>query len=218
MVLLNRVWWQKNGLRVAVHVSALIPFLLLARDYALGLFLVDPVREITTRTGRTALILLLLTLACTPVASLTGWRRVIGVRRTLGLYTVFYVGLHVLTFVGLDYAFDWTLMLADLDQQKYVLVGAGAAFLLGLLALTSTRGWQRRLGRNWKRLHRLIYLIGVLVVVHYSWLSKDPRGPLKAAAVLAVLLFLRLSPVRHVLRRARAKVYPTFLVRTNRPA
>lgn len=218
MVLLSSAWWRKNGLRVVVHVAALIPFILLARDYALGRFLVDPVREITTRTGRTALVLLLLTLACTPAASLTGWGQFIRVRRTLGLYTAFYVGLHVFTFIGLDYAFDWTLMLEDLDQQKYVLVGAAAAFLIGVLALTSTRGWQRRLGRNWKRLHRLIYLIGVLVVVHYSWLSKDPRGPLKAAAVLAVLLLLRLAPMRRLMRRARAKVHPVPLVKTKRPA
>jgi Predicted membrane protein len=171
----------------------------------MGNFLVDPVREITTRTGRTSLILLMLTLSCTPLTLLTGWRYATQIRRPLGLYTALYVGLHLFTFIGLDYRFDWGLMFDDIGDQRYVLVGAAAAGILALLTLTSTRSWQRRLGRNWKRLHRLVYLAGVLAVVHFLWLSKDPREPLRFALLLAILLAFRLSPVRRGLIDLRTR-------------
>jgi len=210
MVLVDTI--RKRWLKILVHVGALLPFVFLVRDYALNLFLVDPVREITTRTGRMALILLLLSLACTPINTLFGFRRALRVRRALGLYAFMYAGLHFLTFVGLDYGFDLEFLGPAIFDQRYVIVGFAAFLLLLTLALTSTRGWQRRLGRTWKRLHKFAYLAGILAVVHFLWLVKDPREPLRFAVVLLLLLALRIPRVRratsYVRNRIKRATYP----------
>lgn len=201
MVLLD--WLRARWLRLLVHIGALIPLAWTIWQYWQGLFLVDPVREITTRTGKTSLILLVLTLLCTPLATLFGFKEGLRVRRTLGLYTFLYVSLHFATFVWLDYGFDLALLQEAIFAQRYVLVGFAAGLILLALAITSTRGWKRRLGKNWKRLHRLIYLASVLVIVHFAWLVKDLREPLRYGLVVAVLLVLRIPRVRHAVSRAR---------------
>jgi sulfoxide reductase heme-binding subunit YedZ len=202
MVLLARL--RARWLRLLVHVGALLPFAWTIWQYWQGLFLVDPVQEITTRTGRTALILLVLTLACTPLHTLFNFKRGLQLQRTLGLYTFLYVSLHFATFVWLDYGFDLSLLQEAIFAQRYVVVGFAAGLILLVLAITSTQGWQRRLGRNWKRLHRLIYLASVLAVVHYAWLVKDLRGPLRYGVVVALLLVLRIPRVRKALSRTRS--------------
>lgn len=204
MVLL--AWLRPRWLRLLVHVGALLPLVWIAWQYWQGLFLVDPVREITTRTGKTALILLVLTLACTPLYTLFRFKPGLRVRRTLGLYTFLYVSLHFATFVWLDYGFDLALLQQAIFEQRYVLAGFAAGLILLALAVTSTQGWQRRLGKNWKRLHRLIYLASVLTVVHFGWLVKDLREPLRYGLVVALLLVLRIPSVRKVLSRTRSWV------------
>jgi sulfoxide reductase heme-binding subunit YedZ len=189
-----------------VHVGALLPLAFLARDYALDLFLIDPVKEITTRTGRLGLLLLLLSLACTPLNTLFGFKGVLRVRRALGLYAFVYISLHFLTFVGLDYAFDFELLGPAILDQRFVLVGFGAFVMLFILAITSTRGWQRRLRKNWKRLHKLVYLAGALAVLHFLWVVKDAREPLKYGAVLVLLLALRIPWVRKSSSQVRYKL------------
>ena len=206
MVFLNRDWLRKNWLRVVAHAGSLLPLAWLVWAYTQDLFLVDPVREITTFTGKTAIILLILSLACTPFITLTGWKPVGRVRRALGLYAFLYAGLHFLTFVGLDYGFDPELIWGGIFAQRYVVVGFAAGLILLTLALTSTRGWQKRLRRNWKRLHRLVYLAGILVAVHVMWLSKDPSEPLRYVVVIALLLALRLPPVRKAISQARQRL------------
>lgn len=204
MVLLTKL--KANWLRIMVHVGALLPLAWTILQYAQGMFLVDPVREITTRTGKAALILLLLSLACTPLGTVFGFNRVRRVRRALGLYAFLYASLHFATFVGLDYGFDFTLLPQAIFDQRYVLAGFAAGLILLALAITSTRGWQRRLGKKWARLHRLVYLAGILAIVHFAWLVKDIREPLRYAAVLAVLLLLRLPPVRRVVSNTRYRL------------
>lgn len=204
MVLLTKL--KANWLRIVVHVGALLPLAWTILQYAQGMFLVDPVREITTRTGKAALILLLLSLACTPLGTVFRFNRVRRVRRALGLYAFLYASLHFATFVGLDYGFDFTLLPRAIFDQRYVLVGFAAGLILLALAITSTRGWQKRLGKKWARLHRLVYLAGILAVVHFAWLVKDIREPLRYAAVLAVLLLLRLPPVRRAVRNVRYRL------------
>jgi sulfoxide reductase heme-binding subunit YedZ len=194
MVLLDKI--KDNWLRIVVHAGALLPLAWLAWHYSQGLFLIDPVREITKITGQGAIILLMLSLACTPIGTLTGWKRVQRVRRALGMYAFVYAGLHFLTFVYLDYGLDVELLRQAVFDQRYVLVGTASGLVLLALALTSTRGWQKRLGRTWKRLHRLVYLAGILAVVHFLWLGKDPREPLRYAVILALLLVLRIPRVR----------------------
>jgi sulfoxide reductase heme-binding subunit YedZ len=201
MVLLD--WLRARWLQVVVHGGALALLAWTIWQYWQGLFLVDPVREITTRTGRTALILLVLSLACTPLSAIFGFKRALRVRRALGLYAFLYASLHFATFVGLDYGFDADLLAQAIFDQQYVLVGLAAGLILLALALTSTRGWQRRLGKNWKRLHRLAYLAAILAVVHLTWILKDPRDPLRYVAVLALLLVLRIPPVQKGMGRIR---------------
>ena len=203
MVLLGLNWLKSRWLKVLVHAGALLPLVWLAWQYTRGLFLVDPVREITTITGRGALILLVLTLACTPANTLFGFKQALRVRRALGLYAFLYASLHFATFVWLDYGFDIELLVEAVFAQRYVVVGFVTGLILLALALTSTKGWQRRLGKNWKRLHRLVYLAGALAVVHFAWLVKDVRVPLQYGAVLALLLVMRLPRIRKALSRGR---------------
>jgi len=201
MVLARKI--ETRWLQILSHVAALLPLALLAWDYWQGRF-IDPVQEITTRTGKTALILLILSLACTPLNIILGFKQVMRVRRALGLYAFMYAGLHFLTFVGLDYGFDFDLLLGQgILDQRYVLVGFAAGLLLLGLAITSTQGWQKRLGKNWKRLHRLVYLAGILAIVHFMWLAKDNREPLRYGAVVALLLIVRIPAIKRALNNAR---------------
>jgi sulfoxide reductase heme-binding subunit YedZ len=194
---------KARWLQILTHVAALLPLAWLLWDYWQGLFIIDPVREITTRTGKTALILLILSLACTPIHTIFGVKQVLRVRRALGLYAFMYASLHFLTFVGLDYGFDFDLIGQAILGQRYVLAGFAAGPLLLLLAITSTRGWQKRLGKNWKRLHRLVYLTGVLAIVHFMWLVKDIREPLRYGAVVVLLLIVRIPVIRKAVSNAR---------------
>jgi sulfoxide reductase heme-binding subunit YedZ len=199
-------WLRANWLRILVHVGALLPLARILWQYATGGFLVDPIREITSLTGKTALILLVLSLACTPLVTLFGFKQALRVRRALGVYAALYAGLHFLVFVWLDYGLDLALIGRAIFDQRYVLVGTAAGLILLALTVTSTRGWQKRLGKNWKRLHRLVYLAGILAVVHFLWLVKDVREPLRYAALLALLLVLRLPPIRRLVSRARQRL------------
>lgn len=204
MVLLERL--QRNWLRILVHIGALLPLAWTIWQYSEGMFLVDPVREITTRTGKTALILMVLSLACTPLSTIFGFKQALRVRRALGLYAFVYASLHFATFVGLDYGFDLSLLPQAILDQRYVVVGFAAGLILLLLTLTSTRKWQKRMGKNWRRLHRMVYLAAFLVIVHFLWLSKDILDPLRYAALVAFLLVMRLPLVRRSVSRVRHRL------------
>ncbi len=188
--------WQSVG-QVIVHLAALAPLALLIWDGLHGSLTAEPIRALTLRTGKPALVLLVLSLACTPLSAIFGLRQALKWRRPLGLYAFFYAALHFLIFVGVDYGLDLSLLREALLEKRYALAGSAALLLLLPLAITSTRGWMRRLGRHWKRLHRLVYPAGILAVVHYVWLVKaDLREPLMWGAAVALLLSLRLPAVR----------------------
>jgi sulfoxide reductase heme-binding subunit YedZ len=197
---------KTNWLRILTHVGALLPLARLAWYYWQGKFVIDPIREITTYTGRTALILLILSLACTPINLLFGFKQVIRVRRALGLYAFMYVALHFLTFVGWDYGFDLDLLGPAIFEQRFVLAGFAAFLLLLPLAITSTQSWQKRLGKNWKRLQRLVYLVSVLAILHFFWLTKDPGRPLRYGVVVALLLAVRIPAVKKVIHNIRRQL------------
>jgi sulfoxide reductase heme-binding subunit YedZ len=194
-----------NWLQALTHVGSLVPLGRLAWGYWQGSFF-DPVKKITTTTGRAGLVLLVLSLAATPVSTLLGIRKVLRVRRALGLYAFLYVALHFLAFSGLDYGFDLDLLGPAIVSQRFVLVGVATLLLLLPLAITSTRGWQRRLGKNWKRLHRLSYVAGILAVVHFLWVVKDAREPLRYGAIVAILLVARIPWVRKTVSNARRRL------------
>lgn len=187
-----------------VHIGAWIPLLSIACDYTHDGLTANPIQAVTLRTGKTALVLLVLTLAVTPAVTLTGQRWLVKLRRLLGLYAFMYVAIHFLIFTGLDYGFDAALLGDALFEKRYAYVGLAAGLILLSLAITSTKGWMRRLGKNWKRLHRGVYLAGALAVVHYAWLVKsDYRQPLAFGALVLALLALRLPFVRRKLSGIR---------------
>jgi sulfoxide reductase heme-binding subunit YedZ len=144
------------------------------------------------RLGRYALALLLLSLIPTAVRTITGYGGLLRVRRALGLYAFLYAALHALAFAGLDYGFDLDLILQVIAESHREIVGLAALGILAALALTSIPGLTRRLGRYWKWIHRMVYLAGALVVLHYVWNYKELRAwPTVTAAVLALLLLAR---------------------------
>jgi len=190
-----------------VHPLALLPLALLLFDAAAGRLTVNPIQDITHRTGAAGLVLLMLCLACTPLG-LIGLRWAGSLRKPLGLYSFLYVALHLLTFALLDYGLDWRLIGQAIEEKRYVLAGLAAFLLLVPLAVTSTKGWQCRLGRGWRQLHRLIYPAAVLAVLHFLWLSKVPTEPLLYGAALALLLVLRLPPIRRWVGSLRQREAP----------
>jgi methionine sulfoxide reductase heme-binding subunit len=180
-------------LRVAVWVGALLPLALLVYDTLTDGLGAEPIETLTHRTGWWGLTLLLATLAVTPVRRLTGWNRIIGVRRLLGLWAFAYVVLHFAIYL-VDQELVLVYITEDVLERPYITVGFAAFLLLIPLAVTSTRGMIRRLGgRRWQLLHRIVYLAAALGVLHFLWLVKaDVREPLVFGGVLLVLLLLRL--------------------------
>lgn len=207
----RQVTWLRSTLnltkfQVLVHVGAWAPLALLIVDYFRNNLTVNPIQELTFRTGKTALVLLVLSLACTPLNTVFKFRPALKVRRALGLYAFMYASLHFLIFIGLDYQFDAGLLREAIFEKRFALVGFAAFLILLPMAITSTKGWMRRLGRKWKRLHKLVYLAGLLVVVHYVWLVKsDIREPLIYGGVVVVLLAARIPGVRRYLSNLRIK-------------
>jgi len=203
--------------QLLVLVAGLIPLAWLVFDALTNHLTANPIQAVEQRTGRYALYLLIASLACTPLYNVSGWSVPLRWRRPLGLYAFMYATIHFLTFLGLDYGFDLGLIWTDVAKKRYILVGAAAFSILLLLALTSTKGWKRRLKKTWIRLHRGVYVAGGLVITHYVWSVKaDIRPPLAWGAVIALLLLLRLPPVKRwfVGRRARRKIPRSQALRT----
>lgn len=181
------------GLKALAHVLALVPLAILVQRAMTDGLGADPVAELTHRTGDWALRLLLLSLAMTPLRRLFSQPWPIRFRRMIGLYALFYASLHLGVYLVLDLQGYWPQILEDIVRRPYMTVGFAAWLLLLPLALTSTQGWMRRLGRRWSQLHRLVYAIGVLAVLHFFWLVKsDLREPGLYAGILATLLGLRI--------------------------
>lgn len=196
-----------SAAQVAVHLAALAPLALLIWDGVHDDLTANPIQAITFRTGKTALILLVLSLACTPLNSVFGVRQAVKWRRPLGLYAFLYAGLHFLIFTVLDYGLDLFLLREAIFEKRYALVGFAAFLLLIPLAITSTRGWMKRLGKRWKRLHQAVYVAGLLVIVHYVWLVKaDRREPLLWGVAVGLLLLLRIPAVRRWIAQIRSRI------------
>lgn len=193
---------RQTWLRVATHIGALTPLAVL-----IWLFWQDrlgpvPIAAVIRRTGQYALVLLILSLVPTVVRTVTGYAEVLYLRRWLGLYAFFYAAMHFLAFAGLDYGFRFALIIQALLEGRREIAGLLALIILSLLALTSIPGLMVRLGKNWKRLHRLVYLAGALVVLHYVWNYKEFRTwPAVAGGALLGLLIFRLPPIAERLRR-----------------
>lgn len=188
---------QRNDMikksKIALFVIALLP---LARLIWLGLtdsLGANPVEFVLRSLGTWTLVCLLVTLSVTPIRLIFGIKWLVPLRRMMGLFTFFYVCLHLLAYAGLDQWFDWRAIVHDIAKHPYVLVGFAAFLLMIPLAVTSNQAMIRRLRQRWQTLHRLVYLIAILGVTHYWWLvKKDVTEPLIYAMVLFFLLAVRL--------------------------
>jgi sulfoxide reductase heme-binding subunit YedZ len=187
----------RRGAHLALLALGLLPLAALGLGAVRGALGANPVETITHETGQWALRLLLTTLAVTPLRRVTGWAFLAPFRRSLGLLTFGYAALHFATFLALDLGLDLSVLGEEVAERPYVTLGFTAFALLVPLAVTSTRGWQRRLGRRWVALHRLVYPAAGCAVLHFLWLVKaDLAEPLAYAAVLAALLAARWLPRR----------------------
>ena len=208
-MVLSRIDWRWFGLKALAHALALAPAAVLFwRAWHDGLG-ADPVAALTHGTGEWALRLLLLGLAMTPLRQSIRQPWPIRFRRLIGLYAFFYASLHLAVYLLLDLGSYWTQIGADILKRPFITVGFAAWLLLVPLALTSTRAMMRRLKKNWQRLHRLVYAVAVLAVLHFWWLVKsDVREPMLYAAILLGLLAFRVVPRLHSWRSERGRTRP----------
>ena len=178
----------------SVFILSTIPFLIIIYKIFFNKLGPEPVKEITHFTGEWTLIFICLTLAMSPLKKLTNLNFWVKGRRMLGLFVFFYASLHLLTYVGIDYRFSWQPIFDDVVKKKYIFVGFAAWLLLIPLTLTSSQKMMMLLKQNWKKLHRLIYVIAILGSLHFIWLSKTIYfKPLIYFVIITILLFLRVN-------------------------
>lgn len=212
-------------LQIAIHIYGWSALVLLLIDFFTGNLTANPIQALEQRTGRHAITLLVLSLACTPLNNLFGWRELLKRRRTLGLYAFLYATLHVIIFVDLDYGLAWSLIIQNILEKQYIVFGAITFLLLVPLAFTSFDIWKKRLGKNWKRLHQLVYFIAPIAVLHYALgkkgdffaLQGEIIRPLIYAGIVILLLVMRIPPVRKALASVRDRILVLFRKREPQP-
>ena len=185
---------MRSWIKPALVIACLIPLAQLAYGFYTDDLTANPIEYITRFTGSWALIILITSLAVTPLRKVFGWNSLIRYRRMLGLFAFFYAVLHFLTYMVLDHFFDFQAIAKDIFKRPYVTAGFTAFLLMIPLALTSTAAMIRRLGKRWQQLHRVVYVAAAAGVLHFYWLVKsDIRRPVQYGAVLALLLGVRLA-------------------------
>ena len=184
----------KKYFKPIIFLLSFIPFIIIISKIFLNQLGPEPIKEITLHTGEWTLLFLVFTLSMTPLKRLTNLNIWISVRRMLGLFAFFYASLHMLTYIGLDYQFDLSAISKDIFTKKFIFVGFTAWLLMVPLAITSSKKMMGILKKNWKKLHRLIYLISILGVIHFLWLvKKDLTEPLIYLLIIVILLILRVN-------------------------
>lgn len=185
---------QVRWLKLLAFLLGLAPFVWLAYRFAMDQLSVNPLEDLTDETGTWTLRFIVITLAITPLRDLTGWGRLGSYRRMAGLYAFFYGSLHFLTYLYFDKFFEWSEILPDLTSRRFIVAGFTAWLLMLPLAVTSPTFVTKAVGgRAWKRLHRAVYVVAILGVVHYLWLVKfDIQRPLIYGGMVFVLLAYRL--------------------------
>ena len=165
----------------------------------------NAIEEVLHRLGDTSLVILLVTLSVTPIRRLTGWNDLAPLRRPLGLFAFFYLTIHFLWYAVVDEGLAFEFIVEDVIERPYILAGFTAWLMLIPLAITSTKGWIRRLKKNWQKLHRLVYVATGLGVLHFYWQVKaDTYWPLVATTVLVALMLLRIRQARRPSQRSLA--------------
>ena len=185
---------MKKYFKSVIFLLSSIPFIIIIYKIFFNKLGPEPIKEITLHTGEWTLLFLVFTLSMTPLKRLTNLNIWISIRRMLGLFAFFYGSLHMLTYVGLDYQFDLSAISKDILTKKFIFVGFAAWLLMAPLAITSSKKMMGILKKNWIKLHRLIYLISILGVIHFLWLvKKDLTEPLVYLLIIIVLLILRIN-------------------------
>ena len=209
-------------LQLAVHIYAWSELVVLIYDVATHHLTANPIQALEQRTGLHAVTLLVLCLACRPLSTILGWRELLKRARTLGLYAFMYAVMHILIFLDIDHGIAWSFFVQTVAQKWYIIFGMATFLMLIPLAMTSFDVWKVRLGKRWKRLHQLIYIITPVAVLHYALSKKgdifhlqgDIVRPLIYALIVLILLSLRLPFMRKFFASLRSRITPIF-VRTN---
>ena len=220
---MKKFFARYTPLQIAMHVYAWSVLVFLLFDFFSGNLSANPIQELEQRTGRHAITLLVLSLACTPLNTLFKWPELLKRRRALGLYAFMYATIHVLIYMDLDYGLAWSFIVQDVIEKPRLIVGALAFLMLIPLAWTSFDIWKKRLGKNWKRLHRTVYVLAPIVVLHYAWSKKGDLFALQGEIVrpliygLIVMLFLilRIPQVRRGIVSMRDRITGQFRKRGN---
>jgi len=198
--MLRTLLWRN----LTVHILACVPLMLTAYEYFTGTLPIVLDRHLVIRFGAVGLAFLVASFAITPIGILTHRTDLNPIRRPLGVYGFCYTALHLLAYVWLSNGFAWVFILRDIGERRAMSAGLLGFLLLIPLALTSTNGWQRRLGRRWKSLHRLVYFAVPLSILHYFWLERDIKDWVLVYIALVILLFaIRLPAIRQFMGRGR---------------
>jgi sulfoxide reductase heme-binding subunit YedZ len=205
-------------LQIAIHIYGWSVLVILIYQYFTNDLTADPVQYLERRTGHHAIALLIMSLACTPLNTLFKWRELLKRSRALGLYAFMYATIHLLIYLDLDFGLAWSFILQNFTEDPRLVVGLTAFLLLIPLAWTSFDIWKKRLKKNWKRLHRVVYLIVPLVVLHYAWNKKgniflaqgDIAQPLAYGLIVIFLLFIRIPRVRKGIVSLRDRILAQF--------
>ena len=213
-----KIFQRFTPLQIAMHLYAWSALVFLLFDAFTGNLSANPIQELEQRTGRHAITLLILSLACTPLNNLFGWRELIKRRRALGLYAFMYATIHIIIFVNLDYGFAWRLIIQTIVEKPYILLGLLGFLMLIPLAATSFDEWKRRLGKNWKRIHKTIYFIVPVLLLHYALgkkgdffvLQGDIIRPLVYSVIAGILLLMRIPRVRRFLADLPSRIRLLF--------
>lgn len=195
--------WRENKARLAdilhplAHIGSALPLLVGLWDFWQNNLGANPILEATHRTGKTAITLLILSLAVTPLRQLLKWAQINKLRRPLGLWAAFYAGIHFTIYIAVDYGFQWRAILANSLTNNFIILGSLAGTILLLLSITSLNFFLRKMGKRWKQLHRLVYAAGILAALHFILAVKPGvLSPWPYAAAMAVVLSFRLPPVQ----------------------
>jgi len=222
-----KIFQRYTPLQIAMHIYAWSALALIIFDAFAGNLSANPIQELEQRTGRHAITLLILSLACAPLNNLFGWRELIKRRRALGLYAFMYATIHIIIFVNLDYGFAWSLIVQTIVEKPYIVLGLLGFLMLIPLAMTSFDVWKKRLGKNWKRLHQTIYFIAPILLLHYALgkkgdvftlqekgdvftLQGDIIRPLIYSIVAGILLFMRIPRVRRFIADLPSRIRLLF--------
>ena len=220
---MKKIFHRYTPLQVAIHLYAWSVLVILTYKFFTHDLTANPIQALEQRTGRHAITLLILCIACTPLNTLFGWRELLKRRRALGLYAFMYASIHIIIFFNLDYGLAWSLIAQTILEKPYIIVGLIGFLMLIPLAATSFDVWQKRLGKTWKRIHQTIYLIVPLLLLHYAWgkkgdffaLQGEIIRPLIYTIVAVALLLMRIPFLRRSFATLHGRV--VFLLRKRTP-